>query len=58
MSERQRLIEELPSLEELEAMRRFWQNDKSNPGFSIICIGIIDDAIKIVKRLKQYEPSC
>jgi hypothetical protein len=51
----EKLIGELPSLEELEALRRFWEKDKTDPDFSKVCVGIVDDAIKIVKRLKPNE---
>jgi hypothetical protein len=51
----EKLIGELPSLEELEALRRFWEKDKTDPDVSKVCVGIVDDAIKIVKRLKLYE---
>ena len=45
---------DLPSLKEVEALRRFWQKNLYNPKLdkdvTIISIGICDDFIKKIKR--------
>ncbi len=48
---------EPPSLEQLKKDREFWLNNKNDPDFSIIAVGIIDDAIKEAQGKKVGLPS-
>jgi hypothetical protein len=47
---------DLPSLEELEAMRRLIEKYETNPDMKIVLAGIIDGLIKTVKNSKVTAP--
>jgi hypothetical protein len=52
-------IQDLPSLEEVEALKRFWQKNMDNPKLDkdmvIVCISVCDDAIKKIKAASQPD---
>jgi hypothetical protein len=47
---------DLPSLEELEAMRRLIEKYETNPDMKIVMFGVIDDLTKTVKNSKVITP--